>query len=103
MELTWKKTLAVWWSIFWRGTLLGALFGAVLGAVVGAVLGAQGYPPERIQVYGSLLGYVGGLIGSFLALKLALQKHLPTLVAAVAPIDVVKPVAEVDEIDERLL
>jgi hypothetical protein len=81
MELTWKKTLAIWWSIGWRGALLGVLLGALLGFVVGGVLGAQGAPPERIQNYAMLGGYLASIIASFVALKLGLQKHLPSLLA----------------------
>lgn len=85
VELTWKKTLAVWWSIFWRGTLLGVLFGGLFGAVTGGVLGAQGFPQDRIPIYGALAGYAGGIIASIVAIKLAIQKHLPSLIASAAP------------------
>ncbi len=97
MELTWKKTLAIWWSLFWRGTLLGFLIGALFGGVLGGVMGAQGYPVQQIQVYARLAGYVGGLIASLLAVKFGLQKHLPSLVAAAARMDVAKPAGPVDD------
>ncbi|WP_337176900.1 hypothetical protein [Paludisphaera sp.] len=81
MVLTWKKTLAVWWSVCWRGALVGVLLGGLFGGVMGAILGAQGYPPERIQVFAALAGYVASIIASFIAFKLGLQKHLASLVA----------------------
>ena len=99
MKLTWKKTLAVWWSLFWRGALLGGLFGSLIGGVVGGVMGAKGDDQNQIQGSFAMVGagYAGGLIASFVAVKLALQKHLPGLVAIAGSSAVAKPVVGGDE------
>jgi len=86
MQISWKQTFAVWWSLFWRSTVLAFVVGCVIGGIIGIGLAAKGYSPnevqELIQRYNLLIGYVIGVIASIAAVKLAIQKHLPSLAAA---------------------
>ena len=86
MQISWKQTFAVWWSLFWRSTVLGFVVGCVIGGIIGIGLAAKGYSPnevhELIERYRLLLGYAIGVIASIAAVKLAIQKHLPALAAA---------------------
>ncbi|MCA2919882.1 MAG: hypothetical protein IM445_07285 [Microcystis sp. M015S1] len=54
-EITFKRSLSVWWSFIWRATLFSFVSGAILGAVGGGIVGMVGHP--------QLGGLVGGVLG----------------------------------------
>lgn len=74
MNITWEKSLSVWWSICWRSVIYGALGGFVLG-FIGGVLAALTQAPEKAAVYGAIGGYLASIPASMLAVKQALGKH----------------------------
>ena len=80
-DITWPKTMAVWWSFIWRSAVYGAIGGFILGAIAGGVAGATGHL-DKARVAGMLAGYIAGLVGSVFALKQALQKHQEGLISA---------------------
>jgi drug/metabolite transporter superfamily protein YnfA len=78
VKLSWRQTFPVWWSFLWRSILFGLLGGIALGAVGGMLAGLLGHP-EQGRLYGVFGGYLAGFLVSIVALKLALEKHLPHL------------------------
>jgi hypothetical protein len=57
LEVTWKRSLAVWWSLMWRLVLASAAAGFVLGALAALLLLLSG----RQELAGSVAGTVGYL------------------------------------------
>jgi outer membrane lipoprotein SlyB len=79
VEISWKRTLSVWWSFVWRSAIYGFVGGALLGAVSGAIAGATGHL-DMARLLGMLGGYIAGMGLSIIAMKQTLEKHLPLLV-----------------------
>ncbi len=77
--LSWNGVLSVWWSFMWRAVIYGMLVGALLGSIAGLFAGT----PERGAFFGAIVGYIGTIPASMLALKQALTKHLAALAALV--------------------
>ena len=73
MELTFKRTMPVWWAFAWRAVLVFMLASLVLGLLIGVVEGITGSPPLSIAV-SSLHGFLVLIPGSIWALKAALSK-----------------------------
>lgn len=80
MNITWGKTISVWWSAAWRGVLYGFIGGFVLG-FIGGFAAALTHTPDKAAIYGMIGGYIAAIPASILALKQALSKHLASLVA----------------------
>lgn len=72
-QFNWSQSIPIWWSFFWRATLLGALVGALLGTISGIILVAIG-KPEHAELAGGLLGYVAAIPVSIYCFKLVLNK-----------------------------
>jgi hypothetical protein len=80
LDVGWKKALAVWWSVSWRGGLYGLLGGVVLGAL-GGVLAATTGVPEKGELYGAIAGYIAAIPASMIGMKQGLSRHLASLVS----------------------
>jgi hypothetical protein len=77
--VSWKKAIAVWWSVSWRGGLYGAFGGLILGALGGAFAVIAG-APEKSALYGAVGGYIAMFPASILGLKQGLSRHLASLI-----------------------
>ena len=73
VEPTWSNTAPVWWSFYWRATLLGLLLGGVTGAVAGGILAVVGRPDLSASA-GAILGYIVGIPVSIWCIKVILGK-----------------------------
>ena len=76
----WKKALAVWWSVSWRGGLYVAVGGLLLGALGGVFAVITG-APEKGALYGAVGGYMAMIPASVLGMKQGLSRHLSSLIA----------------------
>lgn len=77
LEVTWGRTIKVWWAYFWRSLIaafFALLFSGLLGFVLGIVLYAAGVSPENGRIYGGILGGVVGLLFSIIPMKYILGK-----------------------------
>lgn len=72
--MTFKQVLPIWWSFFWRSSLVGFLAGIVAGFVIGFVFQITGYGHLARQ-WGSIAGLLVGIPVSLWALKATLEKH----------------------------
>lgn len=81
IEVTWGKATRVWWSFFWRGTILGMIAGAALGAIGGFVVGVMG-KPELGPIVGGVLGWLASIPISIWILKNLLNKKYKTFSVA---------------------
>lgn len=62
LEITWARTIRVWWALLWRNLLvmLGVLpVSFVVGGIVGFVLGTVGASVETIQLIAAPLAARG--------------------------------------------
>jgi len=74
-EITFQRSLSIWWSFVWRSVLVSIVLGAFLG-FIGAVVAVLLGRPQLGSRLGGLLGWLGSIPGSIWALKEALaQKH----------------------------
>ncbi len=73
VEVTWRRVLRVWWSYFWRATLLGALASILFATGAAYVLVWLGYPGYTGQV-GAMVGYLVTIPVSILCIKLLLGR-----------------------------
>jgi len=73
VEVTWKKTLRVWWSYVWRCMIFSMILGAILGFIGGVVVAMMG-KPEMGGIVGGVLGYIGTIPVSIYVLKKILDK-----------------------------
>jgi hypothetical protein len=78
-HISWADTSKFWWSFTWRATIYGAVFSFFLGFTLSIVLQALGYPDPDKQAFGSLVGFVGFLPASLLAMKQTLTARLALL------------------------
>ena len=77
LEITWSRTVRVWWSYLWRNLIaivVSMLIGMVIGAVIGFILGAMGVSVRTIQIIVAPIGFVIGLAISIVPLKMILGK-----------------------------
>jgi hypothetical protein len=85
LEVTWKRAIAVWWALCWRGILFaigsafaGGVIGGIIGFVVGFVCGTLGIPNETsLVIIKTLIFPVGLVAGIFVAafvVRLVLRK-----------------------------
>src|SRR5438128_1565209 len=73
LQIDFKRSLSVWWSLVWRATLAGAVAGFLLGAIAG-VSAALLRHPELSGVAGSWAGMLVSIPVSMWALFAALRK-----------------------------
>ena len=73
VEPNWNRVIPVWWSFYWRATLLGGILGAVLGGVVGFVFASVGRA-DLAAMAGAVSGYILGIPVSMLCIKIILGK-----------------------------
>jgi hypothetical protein len=67
LDVTWSRTMQVWWAFFWRGIVYIMLPAFLLGAVVGVVLAVNKVP---IEPHAWKLQMIGGAIGLFVGIWL---------------------------------
>jgi hypothetical protein len=60
LEVTWGRTIKVWWSMVWRAALFAGIGGGLLGFVLGFIMGMAGASQELI---GTVCFWVGVLFG----------------------------------------
>ena len=77
LEVTWGRTLRVWWAYLWRNLIAivaAMVLAVVVGAILGFILGAAGVPPKTIHFIGAPIGFAIGLAISIVPMKLILGK-----------------------------
>lgn len=75
LELTWKRIIAVWWLLTWRGALGSVLLGAAGGAIDGAFAGAMGATPKAVAWTLEIIIGVLGIIWILFVVRMALRKR----------------------------
>lgn len=78
VEITWRRTIRIWWSYLWRHVIaiVAAMFaGGIVGGIIGFVMGALGADVRLIQIIALPVGLVIGLGFSIVPLKMILGKN----------------------------
>ena len=74
-ELAWKRVIAVWWLVAWRGALGSLLLAAAGGALDGAFAGAMGTTPKAVFWTLNIATGVLGIIWIMFVVRMALRKR----------------------------
>lgn len=74
LEVTFERTITVWWSFIWRTAVFSMLLGAFLGLSGGIVVGIAGHG-ELGGAVGALLGWLGSIPVSIAVLRIVLRKQ----------------------------
>jgi hypothetical protein len=75
LEFTWKRVVAVWWLLTWRGGLGSMLLAVAGGAADGAISGARGAPSIPLTWTLNIITGVLGLIWMVFVVRMALRKR----------------------------
>ncbi|MEP2989677.1 MAG: hypothetical protein ABJN65_12770 [Parasphingorhabdus sp.] len=73
-QLTYKKILPIWWSFFWRSSIVGFFAGGLASFVVGLILGTLTLTSNPL-IISTLVGLAVGIPISIWAVRQALIKH----------------------------
>ena len=73
VDVTWRNSIPVWWSFFWRATLFGAIAGFLFGLIGGVAVAIMGRP-DLGDTVGLISGYVVGVPVSMWCIKQILGK-----------------------------
>jgi hypothetical protein len=78
LKITWKLTLRVWWSFFWR-LLISLAAAFILSIGVGLAFGYVtvwlGLPIELMKIVGGFIGWCMGLLTTIVPMRLILGKN----------------------------
>jgi len=72
--LSYKQTIPIWWSMFWRNTVFGFLAGGLAAFLAGIVAGSLGFSGS-VPLLSAAAGFLAGVPVSIWAFKQALTKH----------------------------
>ena len=100
LEVTWGRTIRVWWSLLWRNLvaiLAAGVTGAIIGGVLGAIMGAMGVPVKTIQIVTLPIGFVLGLGISVVPLKMILGKDFGEFRLLLVPKHAAQPTVQADD------
>ncbi len=71
IEVTWNKTIRIWWAWVWRSILLSVAGGLIIGVLLGIISAVIGVKMPLTSV---ILGFFVGLYAAFYMLKRVLNK-----------------------------
>ncbi|MCP4142875.1 MAG: hypothetical protein GY755_21745 [Chloroflexi bacterium] len=77
LEITWKRTVKIWWSYLWRNLIaivVASIIGGIIGGILGFIMGAMGVSLEIIQLVSAPIGGIIGLLISIFPMRLILGK-----------------------------
>lgn len=85
LDLTWGRSMRVWWLMVWRGAVGGLVFGVIVGAITGFVIAMLQGSIQTITVVSATLGYTVGLVWSMFVVRMALAKRYKEFRFALVP------------------
>jgi hypothetical protein len=85
LELTWNRTLRMWWHLFWRAFLGGGVIGGVAGFVVGFIRALAGLDQYALIVTG-VIGYAISVVWLKFVLRMMLRRRYADFRLASVPI-----------------
>ncbi|MBN1364842.1 MAG: hypothetical protein JW976_08560 [Syntrophaceae bacterium] len=83
LEITWMRTIKVWWSYLWRNLIaiiVAMLIGAIIGFILGFIMGALGASAQTIRFVVAPISGIIGLLISIVPMKMILGKNLVSFV-----------------------
>jgi len=78
LEITWMRTIKVWWSYLWRNLIaiiVAMLVGAIIGFILGFIMGALGISSQTIRFVVAPISGIIGLLISIVPMKMILGKN----------------------------
>jgi hypothetical protein len=83
-ELTWNRSMRVWWLLAWRYMAGALVIAFIVGLVAGVVIGLFGIPVNS-GIVGGILGFFCSLVWSAFVVRMALKKHYRDFRFVLAP------------------
>jgi hypothetical protein len=77
LEITWKRTVKVWWSYLWRNLIAiicAIILSFIFGFIVALTLGAFHVSVQAQQIIVAPIGAIIGLLSSIVPIKMILGK-----------------------------
>ena len=85
LEITWPRSMSIWWLLLWRGAVGGLVIGFILGFIIGLVGALAGWPIEAISVASTLVSGLAGVVWSMFVVRMALRKKYGDFRLALVP------------------
>jgi hypothetical protein len=85
LELTWNRTMRMWWLLVWRMVVGGAILGLFAGAL-GALVSIFSDLIEYASEFGAVFGYIAGVAWSPFVLRMMLRKKYGDFKLALVPL-----------------
>lgn len=74
VEVTWKRAVKVWWSLFWKVALISVGLSFLIGMLLGFLGTAAGVAPTALRLISYLIGGAVGVFVGVAVLKSVLTK-----------------------------
>ena len=87
VELTWGRTIKVWWSLMWRGWLFAFIAAFIVGIIVAIVRAIIGFDQGTGVLVSTLGGFLIGLLIGMWVVKIILNKKYSDFRIALVSID----------------
>ena len=86
-ELTWNRSMRVWWLIVWRFMVGGAVLGAIVGVVLDLVIAQFQIPVGNVgsRIITGIFGLFISVVWSAYVVRMALKKHYSDFRFVLAP------------------
>ena len=84
LEVTWLRTIKVWWSMVWRFIAVSTLAGIAISIVVGFGAGLLGFS-DKAPAFSQALGIITGIPIGIWAVKVVLKMEYADFRVALLP------------------
>lgn len=75
LEVTWGRTIKVWWSYAWRNLIaiiVSMILGGIAGFIIGFIMTAFGAAEETMKTTATIVGFIIGVAVSIVPMKMIL-------------------------------
>lgn len=86
LEVTWKRTLIVWWALTWRAVVFIVPVGFVVGVLLAVIFGVMGADMEASAPLANVIGFFLGGVMYIWILNIVLKKKLGEFRIALLPV-----------------
>ena len=75
LQMTWIRSIKIWWYWLWRTMFASLIVGLVVGIVLGIFVGPFIYSPDTLKLIGNVTGAVVGLYFGVFVMKSLPEKR----------------------------
>ena len=77
LNITWKRTIRIWWAYLWRSLIASLCFSfitVIVSVTIGFIMAANGAARELAQFIAGPIGILAGILVTIIPLKMILGK-----------------------------